>query len=77
MRISVGSVNHMYDVTIMKKYSDSFADISCQEFVDGHLYHIRFEVRMTLKLSNGKHIICVTHQHEMSRMSPNLISRND
>ena len=44
VRISVGSVNHSYDVTIMKKYTDSIADIDHQDLVDGCQYHIRFEV---------------------------------
>ena len=51
VRICVGSVNHSYDVTVMKKYTDSFADVDDDVFVDGHRYHIKFEVRKILKFN--------------------------
>ena len=44
VRISVGSVNHNYDISMMKKYTDGFADIDGQDFVDGYQYYINIEV---------------------------------
>ena len=63
MRISVGSVNHNYDISMMKNYTDSFADIDGQDFVDGHQYHITFEVRKILIQMILQNVYCNMFMH--------------